>query len=266
MTRINNKFLELSKKNEKALIAYIMIGYPDIESTISIIKGLIKGGIDMIELGYPFSDPLADGPIIQNAGNIALKKMTIKKFFGIVKEIRKITNIPLIIMTYTNILYKYGYERFILLAKNYGIDGIILPDMIIEEANDYVKIARLNNIDTIFLVAPNTDNKRIKKLCNICRGFLYIISTYGTTGSKTNLKEKKGYINKIKSIAGEKIPIGIGFGISTQQDIKELSNTTTDAIIVGSAIIRVINGSTYNNISLRLSKFIKKLKQYTKIN
>ncbi len=132
MSRIKNKFLELKQKNEKALIAYIMVGYPNEKSTIYAINGLIKGGADIIELGFPFSDPIADGPVIQKASNISLNKgIKIDKFFQIIKKIRKKTDIPLVLMTYTNILYKIGYEKFMLKAKNAGIDGFILPDMAI---------------------------------------------------------------------------------------------------------------------------------------
>src|SRR3989338_223796 len=151
MSRIKEKFAELSAKKEKALIAYIMVGYPNENATMAAVRGLIKGGADIVELGFPFSDPLADGPIIQNASTVSLGNgIKIKQFFNIVKKIRKETDMPLVLMTYTNILYHKGYPKFIAEAKNAGIDGFILPDMSIEESKEYIASAK-NMADTIFL-------------------------------------------------------------------------------------------------------------------
>ena len=163
MTRINKKFASLESKNQKALIAYIMAGFPNEKATIATIRGLVKGGADIIELGFPFSDPLADGPVIQNASTISLEKGTkIDKFLTLVKKIRKETDIPLVLMTYTNILYHKGYVKFISEAKKAGIDGFILPDMSIEESKEYLQAAK-NKVDTILLISPNTTKKSIKR-------------------------------------------------------------------------------------------------------
>ena len=171
MSRIKEKFDELKRKNEKALISYIMLGFPNEKATISTVRGLVKGGADIIELGFPFSDPLADGPVIQNASTVSLEKGTnISKFFNIVKKIRKETQIPLVLMTYTNIIYHRGYEKFILDAKKAGIDGFILPDMSIGESKEYLEAAK-NNIDTIFLISPNTSKSRIEKISKISTKF-----------------------------------------------------------------------------------------------
>jgi tryptophan synthase alpha chain len=149
MTRIKEKFSALDAQNEKALIAYIMAGFPNEKATISTVRGLVKGGADIIELGFPFSDPLADGPVIQNASTISLQNGTkIAKFFALVKKIRKETDIPIILMTYTNILYHKGYAKFISEAKKAGIDGFILPDMSVEESKEYLKSAK-NKADKI---------------------------------------------------------------------------------------------------------------------
>jgi len=188
MTRIKEKFTELDGKNQKALIAYIMAGFPNEKATLSTVRGLVKGGADIIELGFPFSDPLADGPVIQNASTISLNNgTTISKFFSLVKKIRKETDIPLILMTYTNILYHKGYSKFITDAKNAGIDGFILPDMSIEESKEYLKAAK-NKSDTIFLISPNTSKTRIQKISKVSTGFLYLVAVYGTTGVKTGIK------------------------------------------------------------------------------
>ena len=198
MTRIKDKFTALESQNEKALIAYIMAGFPNEKSTITTVKGLVKGGVDIIELGFPFSDPLADGPVIQNASTISLQKGTnIAKFFSLVRKIRKETNIPLVLMTYTNILYNKGYSKFIAEAKRAGIDGFILPDMSIEESSEYLQTAK-NNVDTIFLISPNTSKKRIDKISKATSGFLYLVAVYGTTGVKTGIKSYT--INAIKNV------------------------------------------------------------------
>ena len=164
MSKINEKFAELKGKNQKGLVAYIMAGFPDEKSTILTVRGLVKGGVDIIELGFPFSDPLADGPVIQNASTISLEKGTkINKFFNLVKKIRKETDIPLVLMTYTNILYHVGYSKFIKKAVSAGIDGFILPDMSIEESKEYLDAAAKNNADTIFLISPTQTKTEFKR-------------------------------------------------------------------------------------------------------
>lgn len=175
MSRIKEKFNELSSKKEKALVSYIMAGYPSENATLIAVRGLVKGGADIIELGFPFSDPIADGPTIQKASTGSLNNgIKIENFFKLVKKIRKETNIPLILMTYTNILYKQGYQKFIKHAKNAGIDGLILPDMAIEEAKEYLSAAKSQKMDTIFLVSPNTRKRRLEKISKATSGFLYI--------------------------------------------------------------------------------------------
>ena len=209
MPRIKEKFTELSAKKEKALIAYIMVGYPNENATISAVRGLVKGGADIIELGFPFSDPLADGPIIQNASTISLDNGTkINRFFKIVKKIRKETDIPLVLMTYTNILYHKGYSKFITEAKSAGIDGFILPDMSIEESKEYLTSAK-NMADTIFLISPNTTKSRIEKIAKSSSGFLYLVAVYGTTGAKIGIQNYTlNAIREVKKITKGKIPNG----------------------------------------------------------
>jgi tryptophan synthase alpha chain len=208
MSRIKEKFAELEAKNQKALISYIMAGFPNDKATISTVKGLVKGGVDIIELGFPFSDPLADGPVIQNASTISLEKGTkIAKFFSLVKKIRKETDIPLILMTYTNILYHKGYAKFIAEAKKAGIDGFILPDMSVEESKEYLQAAK-NNADTIFLISPNTSKQRIQKISKASSGFLYLVAVFGTTGVKTGIKKYTiDAIKQVKKQTKGKIPI-----------------------------------------------------------
>lgn len=264
MSRIKEKFTELDDKNQKALIAYIMVGFPDETATMATVRGLIKGGVDIIELGFPFSDPLADGPIIQNASTISLEKGTkIERFFEIVKKIRKQTDIPLVLMTYTNVLYHKGYSKFIKNAKEAGIDGFILPDMSIEESDDYLSAAK-NNADTIFLVSPNTSTKRINRIAKASTGFLYLVAVYGTTGIKSGIQ---GYtikaIKEIKKQTKGKIPIGVGFGVSTPEDVRRYVSAGADAVIVGSAFLKLVEKTSKDKIESKIASFTKSLKKET---
>ena len=264
MSRIKEKFAELSAKNEKALITYIMVGYPNESATISIVKGLIKGGADIIELGFPFSDPLADGPVIQNASTISLNNgMKIKSFFNIVEKIRKETEIPLVLMTYTNILYHKGYTKFITNAKKAGIDGFILPDMSIEESREYIMSSK-NMADTIFLISPNTTKSRIEKIVKSSSGFLYLVAVYGTTGIKTGIQNYSlKAIKEVKKITKGKIPVGVGFGVSTPKDVKKYIQAGADAVIVGSAFLKLIEKTPKNNLEKSIATFTKSLKKQT---
>ncbi len=264
MSRIKEKFAELEAKNQKALISYIMVGFPNEKATISAVRGLVKGGVDIIELGFPFSDPIADGPVIQNASTISLKKGTkINKFFNIVKKIRKETDIPLVLMTYTNILYNMGYTKFISKARKAGIDGFILPDMSIEESKEYLKSAK-NNADTIFLVSPNTSKTRIQKISKVSTGFLYLVAVFGTTGVKTEIKNYTiKAIKDIKKQTKGKIPVGVGFGISTPNDVKKYIKAGVDAVIVGSVYLKLIEKTPQNKLESKIASFTKSLKKQT---
>ena len=264
MTRIKEKFAELEAKKQKALISYIMAGFPNEKATISTFRGLVKGGVDIIELGFPFSDPLADGPVIQNASTISLEKGTkIAKFFNIVKKIRKETDIPLILMTYTNILYHKGYVKFISEAKKAGIDGFILPDMSIEESKEYLEAAK-NMADTIFLISPNTSNTRIQKISKASSGFLYLVAVFGTTGVKTGIKKYTlDAIKQVKKQTKGRIPIGVGFGVSTPEDVKKYIKVGADAVIVGSAYLKLIEKTPQTKLESKIASFTKSLKKQT---
>ncbi len=264
MSRIKEKFAELEAKNQKALIAYIMAGFPNEKATISTVRGLVKGGVDIIELGFPFSDPLADGPVIQNASTVSLQNGTkIAKFFSIVKKIRKETDIPLILMTYTNILYHKGYVKFMIEAKKAGIDGFILPDMSIEESKEYLQAAK-DKADTIFLISPNTSNTRIQKISKASSGFLYLVAIFGTTGVKTGIKKYTlDAIKQVKKQTKGKIPVGIGFGVSTPEDVKTYIQAGADAVIVGSAYLKLIEKTPQNQLELKIASFTKSLKKQT---
>jgi tryptophan synthase alpha chain len=226
---------------------------------------LIKGGADIIELGFPFSDPIADGPVIQNASTISLERGTrINNFFILVRKIRKLTGTPLVLMTYTNILYNKGYSKFVSEAKKAGIDGFILPDMSIEESKEYLKATK-GKTDTIFLVSPNTTQKRIKKIAKVTSGFLYLVAVYGTTGVKTGIKNYTlKAIKDIKKQTKGKVPLGVGFGVSTPADVKKYISVGADAVIVGSAFLKIIEKTPQNQIEKKITSFTKSLKKQTK--
>ncbi len=266
MSRIQNKFKELNSKNEKALIAYVMLGYPKESDSIKAVKGLISGGADIIEIGFPFSDPLADGPIIQNASNIALSHgIKMKNYLTTIQKIRKNTDIPIVLMTYSNILFKKGFPNFLKEVKKAGIDGIILPDMSIEESEKYVIEARKNNLDTIFLVSPNTTKERLEKIAKKSSGFLYLVAVYGTTGVRSNIKKYTlDAIQNVKRTLGKNIPVGVGFGISTPKDVKKYVVSGADAVIVGSAFLKLMEKTPSKKIESVLKKYTSSLKKATK--
>lgn len=263
--RIDSKFNELKSKNQKALICYVVAGYPDIKTSEHIITSLINGGADIIEIGIPFSDPIADGSTIQDAIQSSLISGTTPDMcLELASRIRKtFPNIPLIIMTYSNILYRKGYMQFAEKAKENGIDGFIIPDIPIEESKEYLNTVQNTGLSTIFLVSPNTSEKRLKMISRICTGFLYAISVYGTTG------ERKGFdeytiesIKRVKKVtAADELPLAVGFGISNPQHVKYMVDAGADAVIIGSAIIKKIKEIEDKKLLFNtLNKFIYELK------
>lgn len=263
--RIDSKFNELKSKNQKALICYVVAGYPDIKTSEHIITSLINGGADIIEIGIPFSDPIADGSTIQDAIQSSLISGTTPDMcLELASRIRKtFPNIPLIIMTYSNILYRKGYMQFAEKAKENGIDGLIIPDIPIEESKEYLNTMQNTGLSTIFLVSPNTSEKRLKMISRICTGFLYAISVYGTTG------ERKGFdeytiesIKRVKKVtAADELPLAVGFGISNPQHVKYMIDAGADAVIIGSAIIKKIKEIEDKKLLFNtLNKFIYELK------
>lgn len=241
--RIDKKFRDLKEKKDNALICYVVAGYPDIRTSENIIVALIEGGADMIEIGIPFSDPIADGNTIQEAIHQSLLSgITPEQCLELSQRIRnKFPDVPLIIMTYSNILFRIGYEEFLRRAKVKGIDGCILPDIPFEESEEYVTAAKKTGIATIFLTAPNTEEKRLKDINEICSGFLYVVSVFGITGERKKFdRYTYDVIKKVKKITKNKIPIAAGFGISKPEHVRNMLQAGADAVIVGSAIIRKI--------------------------
>jgi tryptophan synthase alpha chain len=264
--KIEKKFNELKLKKQKGLICYVMGGYPDLITSEKIITSLVDGGADIIEIGIPFSDPIADGPIIQEASFRALQNgINPDTCLNLIRKIRKrYPLLPILIMTYSNILEKRGFKEFMKTAKDAGTDGFILPDMTIEESKDYLKYSKKFGLASVFLVAPNTSNFRIKKTLEISTGFVYVVSVFGTTGMRNSFNNYTlTAIKNIKKLSSNNNNISVGFGISTPNHIKLMSNIGADAVIVGSAVIQMINKYKNNNIhnlQNRLKNYVTSLK------
>ena len=239
MSRIGKKFAELKDRGGKALIAYIMAGDPSLEDTERLIIELEGAGADLIELGIPFSDPLADGPTIQKAAARALEQdVSLRVVIDLVRRIRKVSQVPIIFMSYYNPVFKYGEEKFVTDAVKAGVDGIIVPDLPPEEAGSLTVFAKRKGLDTIFLLAPTSDEDRIKTVCSSSTGFVYYVSLTGVTGTREGLsKDIKGMVRRIK--IHTKNPVAVGFGISRPEQTREISSWA-DGVIVGSAIVKVI--------------------------
>ena len=266
--RIDKKFRKLKSMNQKALICYVVAGYPDIRTSEDIITSLINGGADIIEIGIPFSDPIADGSAIQDAIQNSLTSGTTPDMcLELASRVRRtFPDIPLIIMTYSNILFRKGYFQFAQQAKESGIDGFIIPDIPIEEAKEYVDSVKKIGISTIFLVSPNTSEKRLKIISKICTGFLYVISIFGTTG------ERKGFdeytiqsIKRVKKVIADNLPLAVGFGISNPQHVRYMIDAGADGAIIGSAIIKKIKDIENKDLLLNtLNRFAHEMKNSCK--
>jgi tryptophan synthase alpha chain len=263
--RIEKKFYQLKARKQKGLICYVMGGYPNPIACEKIISAIVEGGADIIEIGIPFSDPIADGPVIQEAAFKALKKgVTPQMCLNLIKKTRKrYPELPIVIMTYSNILEKNGFRKFMEMAKEAGTDGFILPDMTIDESENYLQYSKDLGLASIFLVAPNTSNLRIKNTLAVSTGFVYVVSVYGTTGMRNSFnKYSLTAVKNIKKL-GSKKNISVGFGISTPQHVKLMSNNGADAVIVGSAIVKMIDGKKGDSIIQlqdNLRNYVKSLK------
>jgi len=239
MDCIEKIFKQLKKQDKKAFIPYIMSGDPSLEDTKRFISELEEAGADIIELGVPFTDPLADGPTIQRAHERALSQgVTLRKVLSLVDEIRQSVRIPLILMTYYNPVFKYGIESFVKEAHRVGVDGVIIPDLIPDEAEDFISIARQHKLDTIFLLAPTSTGDRIRKVVKVSTGFIYYVSITGITGAKLLTDDLMRNTLKLIQENTNK-PISVGFGISSPDEAMEVSKLA-DGVIVGSAIVRRI--------------------------
>lgn len=253
MNRINKKL----KENKKLLSIYFTAGYPSLNDTVSIIQNLEKSDVDMIEIGLPFSDPLADGPTIQASSTKALKNgMTTEVLFNQLKDIRKTVSIPLIIMGYFNPMLQYGVEAFCKKCEEIGIDGLIIPDLPVDVYNDkYKAIFEKYGLINVFLITPQTSVERINFIDSISNGFIYMVSSASVTGSQSGFgDEQTAYFKRIANM-DLKNPQIIGFGISDNKTFNQATQYAKGAII-GSAFIKFLSNNSVNDIS-KFAKFIR---------
>ena len=225
-------------ENGKAFIAFITCGDPDLETTAAVVRAAVENGADLIELGIPFSDPTAEGPVIQGANLRALNGgITTDKIFAFVKELRRDVKVPMVFMTYANVVLSYGSERFISACRDIEIDGLILPDLPFEEKEEFYAICKKHGVDLISLIAPTSEN-RITMIAKEAEGFIYIVSSLGVTGMRNEIKTDLASI--VRGVReNTHVPCAIGFGISTPEQAKKMADIS-DGAIVGSAIIKLL--------------------------
>ncbi len=260
MNRVDKKFRELKRGRKKAFIAYITAGDPSFAMTKEIVLALERSGADIVELGIPFSDPLADGPTIQAASHRALLKgATLRKIFSLASALRKVTDIPILFMTYYNPVLRYGIQNFVKSCKKSGVDGVIIPDLPFEEARDLVKVSKKSDVATIFLAAPTSTKRRVKDIVKNSTGFIYYVSLIGVTGARRKLPpEIASNVRRIKSMTRK--PVAVGFGISRAAQARDIARIA-DGVIVGSAIVKIIADNQKNHEALvsKISNFAKSM-------
>ena len=233
MSKIRKAF-----ENGKAFIPFITCGDPDLATTAAVVRAAVENGADLVELGIPFSDPTAEGPVIQEANERALKGgVTTDKIFDLVRDLRRDVAVPMVFMTYANVVYSYGAERFISTCRDIGMDGLILPDLPYEEKEEFLPLCRQYGVDLISLIAPTSEN-RIAMIAKEAEGFLYIVSSLGVTGTRSEITTD---VNAIVDVVRKStdIPCAIGFGISTPEQARKMA-MASDGAIVGSAIIKLL--------------------------
>ena len=239
MTRIGRRFASLAREGGKAFIAFVTVGDPSLERTIEVALGLEGAGVDILELGVPFSDPLADGPVIQRASDRALKQGTrLASVLDAVRRIRARSELPLLLFSYLNPLLRYGLERLATEAAAAGVDGVLVTDLPPEEGGEWIACARRAGLDTVFLAAPTSPEARLKRVADCARGFVYAVSRTGVTGERDTLSgEAAGLVGRIKALTGT--PVALGFGLSTPEQVRAAADVA-DGVVVGSAIVRFL--------------------------
>jgi len=257
MNRIEKLFNELKKNEKKALIAFITGGDPDIETTEKLIYAMEEAGVDIIEIGIPFSDPVAEGPVIEKADGRALANgCTTDKLFDMINKVRTKTNMPLLFMTYINPVFTYGKEKFMAKCRETGIDGIIVPDLPFEEKDELENERKQHGVCLISMIAP-TSGKRTEKIAREAEGFLYCVSSLGVTGARSDINtDIAELIRNVKKVSA--VPCAVGFGISTPEQARVMAEIS-DGVIVGSAIVRIIAEFGKDSIE-PIKRFVRELK------
>jgi tryptophan synthase alpha chain len=260
MSRIQNAFRRLKKNRGKALVPFVTAGDPSLKATRSLIACLEKGGADLIEVGVPFSDPMADGPVIQKASERALSRgVTLKKVLSLVSASRRTTQVPIILMGYFNPILAYGIEAFARDAARAGVDGAIVVDLPPEESADLDRALKKHGLDLIYLLTPTSDADRIRVVCRRARGFVYFVSMTGVTGSRLKSEEEiRRKVGEIRKCT--KLPIAIGFGISGPEQAKAMARIG-DGVVIGSALVKLIeSGSKRGGLAARVERFVRSMK------
>jgi tryptophan synthase alpha chain len=268
MSEITKTFNELRTRGEGALISYVTAGDPELSRTPAIVDALVAGGVDIVELGIPFSDPIADGPTIQAASVRALKAgTTLKGVLKTVDEIKGRHKVPLVIMTYYNPVFRMQLKTFFESASACEVNGIIVPDLPVEEADQFKKLASASELDTIFLAAPSTPSDRLREILKFSSGFLYLVSVFGVTGTRENIQATTvDLIRKTLEVTRGKIPLSVGFGISKPEHARTVLQSGADAAIVGSGFVDIIqrNESSDEEMLRALKEYASQLKNATK--
>ena len=257
-TRIGRCWSELRKRNDKALIAFIMGGDPDLRTSGEIVVALAEAGVDMVELGVPFSEPIADGPVIQRSGERALRhRAYLPAILDLVREIRRKSQVPLLLMSYLNPVLKYGFERFAADAVGSGVDGALITDLSVEEAGPFVGEMRRKGLDTVFLAAPTSTDERMKRVAELSTGFVYALSRTGVTGTRDQLSSSVApLVKRLRAVTT--LPIAAGFGISRPEHLRELA-PVVDGVIVGSALVRCLEEHA-DNPAPHIAEFARSLR------
>lgn len=257
--RIAARFAQARAEGQPALIAYITAGDPAPERTVELALALDRGGADIVELGVPFSDPIADGPVIQRASERALRAgTTVARVLDIAAEIRKRSDIPIILFSYLNPLLRYGFDKLCADARAAGIDGCLFTDLSVEEADDTVETMRRHGLDTVFLAAPTSTERRLKLVAQYSTGFVYVVSRTGVTGEQATVAGGvNGLVTQLRQLT--ELPLAVGFGISTRAHVKAVGEYA-DGVVVGSAFMRVIEQyATAPDLAAQLESFTKEL-------
>ncbi len=252
--------MALTFQHRPALVAYVTCGDPDLATSRDVILAAIRAGADVIELGVPFSDPVADGPVIQRASERALKHGTsLEQVLELARAIRKQeAKTGLLVFTYLNPIMRMGLEKFVTAARHAGVDGVLVTDLPVEEAGDYLALMRQHQLDTVFLAAPTSPDERLKAICEASRGFIYAVSRTGVTGTRQSLaSDAASLFSRIRQFT--QIPIAVGFGISNAQHFAEVTSFA-DAAVVGSAIVQCVENSKPDQAANAVYDFITKLR------
>lgn len=262
MKNYQQAFAELKNQNRAALIPFFVIGDPDYATSLAVVKAAVDAGADILELGIPFSDPIADGPTIQKADIRAMRSgMNVHKALEFIREVKSHQDVPIGLLMYYNLIQQYGVERFFADFHAAGVNSILVADLSIDDADEVVAPARSAGLDTVFMVTPNTDADRMKRIASKTTGFIYTVSVLGVTGSRATLSNAvEGLVRRLKSVTD--VPICVGFGVSTPEHAKAIADAGADGVIIGSKLVAMIenNLDSPRNAIAQITQFLTEVK------